>query len=116
MLKENAHNETISAKLLVANPIAHNANANAIKPNNIGMRLSYFDTSQPDIGSPISELVGMNKRIVPSSASLYPKKVFIVGILDAQDEKQNPEIKKKRLKNRRCLTFASMLLQIRLQK
>jgi hypothetical protein len=53
--------------------------------------------------------MGMNKRIVPSSASLYPKNVFIVGILDAHEEKQNPETKKNTLRKKRCLSFRSML-------
>jgi hypothetical protein len=40
---------------------------------------------------------------------LYPKNVLMVGILDAQDEKQNPEMKKKTLKKNRCLFFKSMM-------
>jgi hypothetical protein len=33
----------------------------------------------------------------------------MVGILEAHDEKQTPETKKKMLKNVRCLFFKSML-------
>ena len=92
-----------------ANPIDKIAKANTINANDMGTRLSYRATNHPDMGRPISELIGMNKRIVPSSASLNPKKLFIVGILEAQLEKQIPERKKNTLRKIRCLLLESML-------
>jgi hypothetical protein len=74
----------------------------------IGLRLSYFEISQPESGSPKSELIGMHSNIVPSSASLKPKSVFIVGILDAHVEKQTPERKKNTLRKIRSFSFDSV--------
>jgi hypothetical protein len=54
----------------------------------------------------------MNRRIVPNSASLYPNVVLMVGIRDAQLEKQNPERKKRILRKNRCLCFRSIPAQI----
>ncbi|NJB70274.1 hypothetical protein GGR42_000736 [Saonia flava] len=82
---------------------------NKIKEKNNGFLLSNFETSQPDMGSPIIELMGIAKRTLPNSASLKPKKDLIVGILEAQVEKQNPERKKKMLNAVRCLTLISIV-------
>jgi hypothetical protein len=68
----------------------------------IGTRLSYRDTSQPEMGNPINELIGMASRIVPNCASLYPNAALIVGIREVQVEKHTPERKKNRLKTIRC--------------
>jgi hypothetical protein len=46
------------------------------------------------MGSPIKELIGIAKRMVPSSASFKLKKSFMVGIRDAHDAKQMPDKKK----------------------
>ena len=115
MLKAKTHSEVIRTKPVVANPMDTSAKARTTNANDIGILLSYRATNQPETGSPINELRGINKRMVPNSASLNPKKVFMVGILEAQDEKQTPETKKKVLKKMRCLFFKSML-PIRLQK
>src|SRR5258706_8533101 len=60
------------------------------------------------MGKPISELRGMKMRMVPNSASLKPKNVFMVGMREAQVEKQKPERKKKRFRKARCLFCKSM--------
>src|SRR4051812_405200 len=73
-----------------------------------GTRLLYLETSQPEIGSPIREPTGMASKIVPSSASLNPKNSLIVGILEAQVAKLKPEIKKNRLRKKRCLLFETI--------
>lgn len=77
-------------------------------PMPIGMRLSNRVISQPEMGRPSNELMGMVNKIEPISASLKPKLVLIVGILDAQLEKQKPERKKKALKKKRCLFLMSI--------
>ena len=68
-----------------------------------GIRLSNRDTSQPEIGRPTNELIGIASRRVPNCASLKSKNVFMVGILEAQVEKLKPDIKKKMLRKNRCL-------------
>jgi hypothetical protein len=108
ILKEKTHREAMRTNSVSANPIDNIAKARTRKAKVIGTRLSYRATNHPDIGRPINELIGMNKRIVPNSASLNPKKLFIVGIRDAQLEKQIPERKKKTLKKIRCLLFESI--------
>ena len=76
-----------------------------------GTLLSNFETSHPEMGNPIMEVMGIAKRIVPSSASFKLKKVFIVGILEAQVEKQIPERKKYILKAIRCFDRVSIAHQ-----
>jgi hypothetical protein len=107
MLNANTQIEEIKTKSVVANPIDKSDNASTINATDIGFLLSYLATNQPETGSPISELMGINKSKVPNCASLYPKKVLIVGILEAQVEKQIPERKKKMLKKIRCLVLSS---------
>ena len=109
MVKEKTQSDAISTKSVVAKPIDINENASATNANDIGTRLSKRATSHPETGSPISELMGIKSNMVPSSASLYPKKVLMVGMRDAQDEKHTPDMKKKTLKNNRCRFFNSML-------
>ena len=69
----------------------------------MGFLLLNLLTSQPEIGSPISELMGIAKRRFPNSASFRPKLVLIDGILDAQEAKQKPTKKKYTLSAMRCL-------------
>jgi hypothetical protein len=107
MLKAKTQMDAIKATLVVANPIDKSDNARMINATVIGFLLSYLATNQPETGSPMSELIGINRRIVPNCASLYPKKVLIVGILEAQVEKQMPERKKKMLKKIRCRVLSS---------
>src|SRR5688500_5738460 len=93
-------------------PIQKMAKAKRKNPPVSGTRLSYRETSQPENGKPISELMGINNRMVPNSASLYPKFVLIVGILEAQEAKQNPDKKKNKLRKNRCLFLSSMRFQL----
>ena len=62
------------------------------------------------MGNPISELMGIAKRTVPSSASLKLKKSLIVGILEAQVAKHKPFKKKQVLKAMRCFDKRFMMI------
>ena len=53
-------------------------------------------------------MMGIASRIVPSSASFNPNDDLIVGIRDAQLANPKPEVKKKMLRNMRCLFLSSM--------
>ena len=114
MLKANTQMAIINRRIESAKPI--NASDAALKPHATerGIRLSYFATSQPDMGKPISELTGILKRSVPNCASLNSKKVLIVGILDAQVEKLNPDRKKKMLRKSLCLLNTVILQSVTL--
>lgn len=93
-LKEKKQSEATSKKGVSAKPIHVRATVkNRIATIN-GVRLSNFDTSQPEIGNPISELIGIASNTVPNSASLKLKKSFIVGIREAQVAKHKPFKKK----------------------
>ena len=93
-LKEYKLSATTSKNGVSAKPI----NVNASVKNSIatikGLRLSNFETSQPEIGNPISELMGIDSNTVPNCASLKLKKSLIVGIREAQVAKHNPDKKK----------------------
>jgi len=52
----------------------------------------------------------MTKSNEPNSASLISRDVLIVGIREAQEEKQRPERKKNALIAIRCFVFNSMNL------
>src|SRR5690606_17434172 len=104
-----------SSSVLCARPTPTIEMASAIKPQVIGTRLSYLETSHPESGKPNNELMGIQRRIVPNSASFRSKAVFIVGIRDVHDVKQNPERKKNRLRNRRCRCLTSIRMKIRLR-
>lgn len=110
MQNENKETDNTNKKGVVAKPI----NANAIEKNTKdtikGTRLSNFETNQPEIGSPISELIGIAKRIVPSCASLKLKFSFMVGIRDAHEAKQIPDRKKYILSAMRCFCFNSIIV------
>ena len=73
-----------------------------------GTLLLYLDTSQPEIGKPNKEPIGIASKMEPNSASLKSKAAFIVGILEAQVEKLNPEIKKNKLRNIRWVVLEIM--------
>ena len=70
MLKEKRQTEGTSMNVLVEKPIRDKDIPSRMKATVIGLRLSYFEISQPESGSPKRELMGMHSRIVPSSASL----------------------------------------------
>ena len=77
-----------------AKPINVRANAkNSIATIN-GKRLSNLETSQPEMGNPISELIGIDSSTVPNCASLKLKKSLMVGIREAQVAKHKPDKKK----------------------
>ena len=107
-LKASKQMEVTSINVEVAKPIRERDTQSSTNATVMGTRLSNLATSQPEIGNPISELMGMARSIVPNSASLNPKVVLMVGIRDAQLEKQIPERKKNTLKKIRCLLFNSM--------
>jgi|SRR5687767_9956406 hypothetical protein len=85
--------EKTNMGVLTLNPISMTEMPNIQKAAASGILLSYLDTNQPERGNPIIELIGMNRRIVPSSASVNPNVVLMVGIRDAQLAKANPERK-----------------------
>ena len=60
----------------------------------MGWRVSNLETSQPDKGKPIMELIGMNNSTVPNSASLKLKFAFMVGMREVHVEKHTPDKKK----------------------
>lgn len=105
---ENKQIDATNKNGVVAKPM--HANAIEKKRNDTirGMRLSNFDTNQPEIGNPNNELMGIAKRIVPSSASFKLKNSLMVGIRDAQVAKQMPERKKYMLNAIRCFCFNSI--------
>jgi hypothetical protein len=70
MLKANQHNAAMRVKLVCAKPMHESATDKLITAAVIGIRLSKRETSQPDMGSPTSELMGKKIRMVPNSASL----------------------------------------------
>lgn len=70
MLKEKRQMEATRKTVEVANPIRDKEIERDKKAAVIGTRLSYRETSQPEMGNPTIELIGMNNKMVPSSASL----------------------------------------------
>jgi hypothetical protein len=105
---EKRHMALTKSTRFVANPIHKIAIAKQMNANNSGTLLSYRETIQPEIGRPIKELIGMASRMVPNSASFNPKLVLMVGIREAQLEKQKPERKKKTPRKIRCLPHPIM--------
>jgi hypothetical protein len=108
MKKANSEIEKIKNKMLSEMPIINKKTAWAKKANSIGNLLSNRETSHPEIGSPINELIGIVKSNDPNSASLMFKTAFRVGIRDVHVEKQRPDKKKNALKATRCLVLVSM--------
>lgn len=102
MLSENRNRASISVTDELARPINERQIEFSRNATVSGVLVSNFATSHPDKGKPIKELTGMVKSMVPSSASFRSKADFIVGILDAQLEKLNPERKKNTLSEIRC--------------
>ncbi len=93
-LKEYKLSAATSKNGVSAKPINAKANVKNIIATINGKRLSNFETSQPEIGNPISELIGIESSTVPNCASLKSKKSFMVGIRDAQVAKHKPDKKK----------------------
>jgi hypothetical protein len=71
MLKENAQTAIASKIVELAKPIAIKASARKTNPVIMGPLLLNLETSHPESGNPISELMGMHSNRVPNSASLY---------------------------------------------
>lgn len=94
MQKAKIEIPAISEIRLSAIPIKTNAVERKTKEATSGYRLSKRETSQPEIGKPISEPTGIVSKRLPNWASFKSKADFMVGILDAQVEKKNPERKK----------------------
>ena len=93
-LKEYKLSAATNKNGVSAKPINVRAIAKNIIATINGKRLSNFETSQPEIGNPISELIGIDSNTVPNCASLKLKKSFIVGIREAQVAKHKPDKKK----------------------
>jgi len=70
-LKEKRHIPTTKRKVEWAKPIRDRKILIDVIAIMMGTRLSNLDTSQPEMGKPASELIGINSRRVPNSASLY---------------------------------------------
>ena len=70
ILKAKTQRQAIKAKLVVAKPIPSSESDIEVNANSIGIRLSNRATSHPEMGKPIRELVGINNKMVPNSASL----------------------------------------------
>lgn len=103
MLKANKQIAGINKRVESAKPIKASEAALMPHATDRGIRLSYLETSQPEMGKPTNELTGILNSRVPSCASLKSKKVLIVGILDAQVEKLKPDKKKKIFRKSLCL-------------
>jgi hypothetical protein len=84
----------ISKTRLSANPIRLNEAARSIKETIRGCLLSKRETNHPETGSPIKELIGITISKFPNSASFRSKAILMLGIREAQVEKQNPDKKK----------------------
>ena len=84
----------INNKRLSAIPIILRETASKTNETINGYLLSKRETNQPETGSPIKELTGITISRFPNSASFKSKAILIVGIREAQVEKQKPERKK----------------------
>src|SRR5690606_10002598 len=115
MLKEKTAMEAINKNGVDANPIPIKARAKMIKEASNGMRLLKRETSQPEMGKPISDPTGIVKSILPNSASFRSNMALRVGILEAQVEKQTPVIKKHVPSAMRCFTLSSIFIRNSLQ-
>ena len=69
MQKEKRLIANINVKILVEKPIETKDIVNKTNEIYKGILLSNFETSHPEIGSPINELIGIAKSMLPSSAS-----------------------------------------------
>ena len=112
MQKENTQIAPTKRNILLEKPIERSATEKITNEIRSGKRLSKRDTSQPEIGRPIKELMGIANSKFPSSASFKSNCVLIVGIREAHVEKQIPERKKYILNEIRCFCLAS-IVQIR---
>jgi hypothetical protein len=107
--KESSATEITRNPIFSEKPIKVRASEKNKKATNKGTRLLNLETSQPEMGRPMRELMGMVSSRLPNSASFRPKLVLMVGILEAQDEKPKPERKKYILRAMRCFSFSFMM-------
>ncbi len=91
---ENTINERTSPMRENPQPMENRDNKKVILANCKGILLSYFATSQPERGIPIIALAGIIINKFPKSPSVSLKIDLMVGILEAQVEKQIPDKKK----------------------
>ena len=92
--KANRDTAITSSTKELAIPIKYKENTIIMNEINNGIRLLNFETSHPEIGSPMSELIGITNNKFPNSASLKSKFDLIEGIREAQVAKPNPNKKK----------------------
>jgi len=105
VLKENKNKAITRLMVDCAKPIKERLTAFRKKARVNGIRVSNRETSHPEIGKPIMELMGMVRRTEPNSASFKSRAALMVGMREAQLAKLNPERKKNMLRKMRCLTF-----------
>ena len=91
---ENKTSAIINTTKESAKPIKNKDNKNEKLDICKGIRLSNFATSQPESGIPIIALAGKIINKFPKSSAERLKLALIVGILDAQEEKQIPDKRK----------------------
>lgn len=108
MAKANTEIDITRLSIFSVNPIPRSPSASKTKDAKSGNLLSNLETNQPEIGSPIIELTGIVISKLPNSASFRSKKVFRLGILEAQVAKKKPEIKKYVLRAKRCFFLFSI--------
>lgn len=105
---EKNPNITISKKVVSAYEILTKDNAKSKKEISNGSLVLNLDTNHPETTVPNSALTGITNNIDPNCASFKLNTSLIVGILDAHEEKQRPDKKKKLLKAIRCRLLISI--------
>ena len=70
-LKEKRQIMMASKNVVLAKQIKMRKKLMEVNAIMIGTRLWNFETSQPEMGRPNRELIGISSRRVPNSASLY---------------------------------------------
>jgi hypothetical protein len=91
---ENNAKTTTNEKMVFTIEMPIKDNAKSTKETTNGFLLSNFETNQPEVTVPNNALKGIIKNIEPNCASFKLKISLIVGILEAQVEKQSPDKKK----------------------
>ena len=107
--KENPVKERINIQSSEAIPIPKREILKIKKDINKGPLVLYLETSHAEKGNPITAVIGITINKFPNCASFSRNKSLIVGILDAQLEKQTPVRKKQTPIAIRCLTNSFML-------
>ena len=97
-----------SIKVVFASEIPIKDIEKSKKDTTNGFLLSNLETNQPELIVPNNAQKGITNNIVPNCASFKLKVSLIVGILEAQDEKQSPDRKKYELSEIRCKCLISI--------